>query len=402
VKHVAHVGISSFTKALQETFLAFSFNVLGVIAGFIVASQLGLFRLSPWAIALFPVVLGTKSVLEGLLSGRLSTGLHLGTVIPRFRSNTESFSKLVEALIVVALIASAAMSGISLVFGHFIWGLEYSDFPALLSATVATMAMGLVLFLVTSKVAFFSFKKGLDPDIVLYPIMSNISTILISLFYVIVLEFQFSQNPIGPSTVIILSLFHTALASYLLLRSIHNSEFIKTLKESIITMLFVAVIVNVTGSILKEINLFAGSRKEIYTVYPALIGLISGVGSVVGSTATTKLALGLLKPSLSSIVHHSRNILSAWIASFALFLFVAPIALLVHGVFSFPAFYHLELTLAIANIIAVASIVLVSYAISILTFKRGLNPGNFVIPLESSLSGILISAALFVAIVAIR
>jgi mgtE-like transporter len=399
---MAHVGISSFTKALQETLLAFSFNILGLMAGFIIASQLGLFRLSPWAIALFPAVLGTKSVLEGLFSGRLSTGLHLGTILPRFRLNTESFSKLAEALIVVTLIASAAMSCISVVFGHFVWGLEYSTFPALLTVTIATMAIGLVLFLVTSKVAFFSFKKGLDPDIVLYPIMSNVSTILISLFYVIVLGFQFSQNPTGPWIVVALSLFHIVLALYLLFRSFHNSEFIKTLKESIITMLFVALIVNITGIILKEINLFAGSRKEIYTVYPALIGLISGVGSVVGSTASTKLALGFLKPSLSSIIHHSRNILSAWIASFVLFLLMAPIALLVHGLFSFPAFYHLALSLAIANIIAVASIVLISYAISILTFKRGLNPGNFVIPLESSLSGILISVALFVAIVAIR
>lgn len=399
---MAHVGISSFSKALQETLIAFSFNILGLVAGFIIASQLGIFKLSPWAITLFPVVLGTKSVLEGLLSGHLSTGLHLGTVLPRFRSNTESYSKLVEAIIVVTIIASIAMSGISLVFGHFIWGLTYTDFPALLSVTVATMAIGLVLFLVTSKVAFYSFKKGLDPDIVLYPIMSNVSTVLISLFYVVILRFQFSQNPVGQLVVVLFALFHAILASYLLFRGLHNSEFIKTLKESIVTMLFVALIVNITGSILKEINLFAGNRKEVYAVYPALLGLISSVGSVVGSTATTKLVLGLLKPSLSSIVHHTKNILSAWIASFAMFLLMAPLALLVHGLFTFSGLYHFVLILILANIIAVTTIVLVSYALSILTFKRGLNPGNFVIPLENSLSGILISIALFVAIVVLR
>jgi cation transporter-like permease len=56
----------------------------------------------------------------------------------------------------------------------------------------------------------------------------------------------------------------------------------------------------------------------------------------------------------------------------------------------------------IANAIAVASIILISYAISILTFKRGLDPGNFVIPLETSLAGIMISVALFIALVALR
>ena len=399
---MAHVGISSFSKALQETLLAFSFNILGLLAGFIIASQLGIFKFSPWAIALFPVVLGTKSVLEGLLSGRLSTGLHLGTVLPRFRSNTESYFKLVEALVVVTLIASATMSGISLVFGHFIWGLDYADFPMLVSVAMATMALGLILFLVTSKVAFFSFKKGLDPDIVLYPIMSNVSTVVITFFYVGILNLQFSENTFGSWTVFALALFHILLSMYILSRSLRNSEFIKTLRESLITMLFVALIVNISGSILKEINLFAGNRKEVFTVYPALIGLISGVGSVVGSTATTKLALGFLKPSFSSITHHARNILSAWVASFVIFLFMAPLALLMHNIFSISALFHFALVLTIANVLAVISIVLVSYGVSILTFKRGLNPGNFVIPLESSLAGILISAALFIAILTLR
>jgi len=133
-----------------------------------------------------------------------------------------------------------------------------------------------------------------------------------------------------------------------------------------------------------------------------LIGLTSAVGSVVGSTATTKLALGLLKPALSSMYHHAKNILSAWIASLVMFILLATSALLIHGLLSFSLFFHLVSIMIIANAIAVASIILISYAISILTFKRGLDPGNFVIPLETSLAGIMISVALFVALVALR
>jgi hypothetical protein len=50
---VTHAGYSSFSKATKETFLILSFNFRRIIAGFMIASQLGVFGLVPRAIALF-------------------------------------------------------------------------------------------------------------------------------------------------------------------------------------------------------------------------------------------------------------------------------------------------------------------------------------------------------------
>lgn len=144
---MAHGGISkSFWGMLKETSVAFFFDIGGLFAGFLVASQLGVFRLSPWAIALYPAIIGAKSVIEGLLSGRLSTALHLGTIYPRFFANTKSFYRLIEASIVVNLATGVAMSAFALFFGHLFWGITLSDFPAILSVVVATMALGLTFF----------------------------------------------------------------------------------------------------------------------------------------------------------------------------------------------------------------------------------------------------------------
>jgi cation transporter-like permease len=90
------------------------------------------------------------------------------------------------------------------------------------------------------------------------------------------------------------------------LKSIHETEFLKTIQESLASLMIVAVIVNISGTFLQGISRYANTRIEFYTVYPALIGLISEVGSVVGSTATTRLALGMLKPTLGSIVRHQK------------------------------------------------------------------------------------------------
>jgi len=398
---MSHGGISkSFWGMFKETSLAYFFDIGGLFAGFMVASQLGVFRLAPWAIALYPAIVSAKGVIGGLLSGRLGTALHLGTVHPRFFKNTKSFYKLIQALIVITLVTSVTISAISIVFGHLFWGITLADFPAILSVMVATMGIGLFLTLITIKVAFISFKKGLDPDIIVYPIMSTVADIFITLCYVAVLNLFFF-SAFGNWMIAIIGLAFVVLGFHILSKNLHEVEFVKTVKESMATLMFVAFMVNITGTVLKGIDNFVGARKEIYTVYPALIDMVGDVGSVVGSTATTKLALGLLAPSFASMRNHAKNIFSAWTASIIMFLVLAVLSLSIHSTFSLSSFFNLISILLIANIIAVAAIVFLSYAVSILTFKRGLDPDNFVIPVESSFADSVTSLALLAALLLI-
>ena len=382
---------------LKETSIAYVFDIGGLLAGFMVASQLGIFLVSPWAIAVYPAIVSAKGVIGGLLSGRLSTALHLGTIHPRFFKNTPRFYRLFEALIVITLATSVAMSSIAIVFGNLFWGITFADFPAILSVVMATMAIGLLLSLITIKVAFVSFKRGLDPDIVVYPIMSTVADIFITLFYIGVISLFFSSY-LGSWIIVAIALAFGFLVLYILPKNMHEVNFIKTIKESMTTMLLVAFVVNVTGTVLKQISYFVADRKEVFTVYPALIDTIGDVGSVVGSTATTKLALGLLTPSLSSMRSHAKNIFSAWSASLMVFVILTVLSLAINGLFSLSSFLNLIFVLLIANVIAVAAIVLLSYSISILTFKRGLDPDNFVIPIESSFADSITSIALLAAL----
>jgi len=394
----AAMNQQAFSKALKETLIAYSFDIGGLIAGFIVAFQLGVFELSPWAIAVYPAIVSAKGVIGGLLCGRLSTALHIGTIYPRLFKNTRSFYMLYEALIFITLATSVTMSLVSLGFGLIFWGITFADFPKILLVVVATMTLGLTLTLITIGVAFVTFKKGLDPDIVVYPIMSTTADIFITVCYVIVLNLFFLYE-FGKYALALVGLLHVVLILYILRRDIHEKEFVKTVKESMLTMIFVAIIVNVTGTVLKRISAIVEGRKEIYTVYPALIDMVGDVGSVVGSTATTKLALGLLRPSLSSIRSHATQILSAWLASMLYFVLLAALSLFVNNIFAPFAFLNLVYLLLLANVIAVAAIVLVSYAVAIIAFQRGLDPDNFVIPIESSFADSMTSVALLVALI---
>ena len=122
------------------------------------------------------------------------------------------------------------MSLISFVFGQLFWGLTVSDFSGILLVVVSTMSMGLLLSIITINVAFVSFKKGSDPDIVVYPIMSTVSDIFITVCYVLVLILYFF---IGFGKLFLLMVAFAVLCTviYILIKDHHETVFIKTIKE---------------------------------------------------------------------------------------------------------------------------------------------------------------------------
>jgi len=379
--------------------MAYAFNISGIVAGTMVAYHVGLFSLVPWAIAVYPAVLSARGVIAGLFCGRLSTGLHLGTVRPRFFGNTKSFYLLFQAIVMLTLEASIAMSLVATLFGSLFLGIPASEFFNILSVILATMALSLLIISpLTMIVSFLSFKHGLDPDIIVYPVESTISDLLITMTYILVVNLFLLFGSVGRYLIVFVGLILLCIATYLLSKNAREPEFVKTIRESFLTLVFVAFIVNVTGSTLGKIAEVVGERREIYTVYPALIDTIGDVGAVVGSTATTKLALGTLKSSLSSIRNHIIEISGAWAASLIMFFTYSILSLIIQGLFTLPNFIKFTVMLFSTNMIAASFIIIVSYAAAILTYQKGLDPDNFVIPIESSLADSITTISLLLAL----
>ncbi|MGQ9529940.1 MAG: magnesium transporter [Candidatus Bathycorpusculaceae bacterium] len=391
-----------FSIALRQSLMAYVFNLAGIAAGATVAYYVGVFQLFPWAFAVYPPILSARGVIGGLFCGRLSTGLHLGTVQARFFGNTRSFYLLFHAIVVLTFEASVFMSLISILFTRF-YGEATTEFLKILVVMMATMALALVIISpLTLAVSFLSFKYGLDPDIVLYPIESTVADLLITIIYIGVLNIFAFAGFAGQYMLAFTGLVLILCASYFLVRNFRETEFLKTIRESFLMVIFVSIIINIAGSTLGKIAEVVGERREIYTVYPALIDTIGDVGAVVGSTATTKLALGTLKSSLSSIKDHNVEISGAWAASLIMYCIYSVLALAIQGVFTLPNLLNFTALLIIANIMAASCIILISYAVAILTYQRGLDPDNFGIPIESSLADSITSIALLAALLLVR
>ncbi|MEM3712199.1 MAG: magnesium transporter [Thermoproteota archaeon] len=389
-----------FIANLKQALMAYIFNIFGIAAGSVVAYFLGVFQMFPWAFILYPPILSARGVIGGLFCGRLSTGLHIGTIKPSFRKNTRSFNLLLHALVVLTFETSMLMGIIATII--FI-GSRGALIPELFFniLVVITSTMALSLFVISPlaiAASFLSFKHGLNPDIVLYPIESTVSDFLITFLYIGVLNIFSFYNPIGKHLLLSISLVLLFYTVYLAIKDFKEEEFVKTIKESMLTTLLVSLIINIAGSTFGKIAEKVEERKEIYTVYPALIDTIGDVGAVVGSTATTKLALGTLKPSFSSIKDHYLEISSAWTASLIMYCIYSAVSLIIQGVFTIANFLSFATMLLFANLIAASSIIMISYAVAIITYKRGFDPDNFEIPVESSLADSITSIALLISL----
>ncbi|MEM2093383.1 MAG: magnesium transporter [Candidatus Bathyarchaeia archaeon] len=395
----------SFGGALKQALMAYVFNIFGIAAGTIIAYSTGLFEEAPWAVVIYPPILSARGVIGGLFCGRLSTALHLGTIQARFFGNTRTFYILFHAIVVMTLEASLLMGLVAILFRGIYEGISAPLFLDMLCLVVATMALALIIITpLTLTVSFISFKRGLDPDIILYPIESTIADFLITTVYISLLSFLLAENLIARPLIITLSLLSVLIATYLFTKNKHETEFIKTLKESLLTIVIVSFIINIAGATLGKVDEIIRQREEvyrtypIYVVYPALIDTIGDVGSVVGSTATTKLALGTLKPSFASIKQHLTEVTSAWAASLIMFFIYSFLALIIRGILTPLNLIKFTALLLTANIIATIFIISIAYSTAIITYKHGLDPDNFDIPLESSSADSITTLSLLVAL----
>ncbi len=393
---------TKFVTSLGQSLLSLFFNLGGMLAGTLLALSFGVFSLAPWTFVLFPGILSVRGAISGLFSGRLGTGLHLGTVRYSYTKNTTYFYSLQRAVITLTFVSGIAIGLTTWIFGLFLWRAAIVDLVSILAVIVATMGLSVIFISpLTIVISVFSFRRGLDPDVIVYPVMSTVADIIVTACYVLCLNMFFSSTLLGYFSIGMLAFIFLSVVIYILVKNAAEEEFIKTIREFLLTLIFVVFIVNVTGSLLNQIRNIIGVRPEIYIVYPALIDTTGDVGSIVGSTATTKLALGAIEPSFSSIKQHKMEISGAWTASVLMFALYSIISLFACGIATLKNLSIQTARLLTTNALSVSVMVVIAYLVAIATYRKGWDPDNFVIPIESSLADSVTTIALLTALIAI-
>ena len=378
-------------KGISLSLLPLSFNLVGILAGSILAFYHAFITANPWALVVYPGILSIRGAIGGMYAGRLGTALHIGTIKPTIRGNTRESSTLLSSIATLTLLSGLVLSAVTSLFLYLFAGATPHEVILSVLIIIATMATSvLVISPITFLISVYSFRKGLDPDVVVYPIVSTVADVIITVFYIVMIKGALSNYLM----IAIADLLYVSVVVVVVLRNYRDAEYVRTIREFVITLVIVSIVVNITGLALEGFTKRIGIPREVFAVYPAVIDTVGDVGAIVGSTATTKIILGLMAPSLRGARAHSAQILNTWAASLILFIAYSFVSSLLFG---FEHLGRLLLQLVAVNIVVVPLIVLVTIGIAVLTSSRGWNPDNFITPIVSVLSdGLTTFAILFV------
>ena len=375
---------------VKQVLLALFLDMFGLIAGAI-ASNLTLFtRLAPWNLLAYPAILSVRGAINGMLCGRLSTSLHVGSVLPRIRRNTAYFYELLSSAFVLSTLMGLIL-GLLTFSLSLLSGIPIPLSVASIPTVIVTMGFSSMMSIfITSSIAVQAFKRGLDPDIILYPVMSTLADILVTACYVLSLSFLGIPH-VGEILLMALFLFLLSISFFLFLRLYRNSSsFRDIIKELWLSLLILMPIEGIAGFALNSIRY----RLEVYpglmVIYPALIDSAGDMGSIAGSRTTTKLALGSLLPTISSIRSLVKEFSLIVLSTLPFYLALSFIAAIYSASFN----RTLILSPLLSGLTVVPLIICFAFVIAILAFKRGLNPDNFVNPLEACTADVMMTSVL--------
>ena len=378
--------LRQFLKTVPgQTLLGLSFSTLSLFAGGLIAIFTPEFSKTPWILALFPPILTVRGGIGGLFSGNLATMLHLGTVKPQLHENTAEYWNLVKSVLVMTVIDTLILGSFSFIV-NIVNGSATLDqwFIFILVPTVACMLAVLTSIPVTSYIAIQTFKRGLDPDILVYPILASINDIMVTCYFVAVIFFVLWG---GLSYTILVLTFILMVSGVGYLATMMRDErfFQQSLREGIFVVMFSSVFGSINGVLLANLAPVFASKPGLMTLYPALTNSLGNLGSIIGSQMTTNIALGYSRSFLEELKASGRSIIQVEIP-----------AAFIHIVFGLIA-YLLSINRG-ANLLYLVSIALVCNLLSFIlvsvfalwsahvSYERGLNPDNIVIPAITSVS----------------
>jgi mgtE-like transporter len=374
-------------RVFSQSLLALMFNVGGLVSGRLVVIFAPVFTASPWILALFPLVLTVRGGTSGILSGKIGTMLHTGELKPQFRGNTGVLWILIKSTFVVTFSATLGMGFLAFMIQAIFHHVSFQTLPIFVVLPVLTSTISVLIAIpLTLFVAIKTYQSGIDPDILVYPVMSTTNDLIVSIIFLLLVNLILTSSSfvlVYGAFIIILAL----ISIFIVVNTYRDTLFSKTIREGVLIILLSSVFGIANGVILTSFRTEIEQIPSVLILYPALIAALGDMGSILGSMETTKLALGYV----SSFNRVLRDVLVDLIS-------IESAAFIVHMIFAFVTqgigwisqipsdLLQLIQIAGLSNLFSFFFISFVSLFIATQTFRYGLDPDNFVIPLTSSLS----------------
>ena len=149
----------------------------GLLAGVILAGMQDQLAALPGLLVLVPALLATRGNVYGAFASRIASGLHQGLVDPRIRPDER-----LQTAAAAAMSNNVLASGLAALLTVLILralGRQVAGLPVMVAiAVLAAFLAGLALSVVVIVVMMLGFRRGIDPDTLVGPLVTTTGDVI--------------------------------------------------------------------------------------------------------------------------------------------------------------------------------------------------------------------------------
>lgn len=387
VKYISEF-YSEHKRSVKEGLIALLICAVGdLCAGIILGNMTYFLETFPGLLVLIPGAIGMRGNIFGSFSSRLSTNLHIGILTPEFKKSDVLMENITVSLIltlVLSLFLAIIAKLICIIFGFE--SMSLIDF--MLISLVAGLVSSLIMLPITMLISLKSFQNGWDPDNITTPLIAAFGDLftLPAIIVAILILSLLNYSLILKYVVFVLLIVIVLAAIYY---GFNSSEETKSIIKQSTPVLFICSVLGVfAGGIFNNSISTLLSNPTLLTLMPLFSGESGSIVSILGARLSSGLHSGLIEPILrpkKNTLYNFLIIIILAIIIYPIIGFMADESSYLLGVMGLGFDKTIFISLASGLILIPIMMVIVFY-VSTLSYRRGYDPDNIVIPISTSIT----------------
>jgi mgtE-like transporter len=387
-------------ESLRQGFAALFVSSVGeLVAGIVLAGIAGTLEELVGLAVLIPAAIGMRGAIFGAMGSRLSTSIQTGLFSFSLRRGV--LIENVQAAAILSLVSGVFLAFLARYLSDILGvATELSVVDYIVISTVGGIIAGALLLVITVFVARTSVARGWDMDNIAAPMLTAAGDILT--LPSLVLAAYFIDIPVFSGS-LALVLVVVAVAVTVLGFRLGTPNLGRILTESLPILAITGTVTILVGVALEERSEQFTTLLALSVLLPAFLQEGGALGGILSSRLSSKIHLGLLAPRGLPPMAAFRDFVLIYTFATGVYLFIGAashvlaVALFPDG--SSPGLLAMMGISTLAGLIATTAAVLAAYYGSVASYRLGLDPDTYGIPIITAAVDLLGFMSLIIALI---
>lgn len=373
--------------------------ITGIIAGIFLSKMTGDLEVLPGLLVLIPGAIGMRGNIFGALGSRLSSNLHIGLLSPELKKS-DILNQNIIASIILTIIMSIFLAfmakGFSIALGFE--SISIVDFTVI--SVLGGIFSGLILLPATILISLKSYENGWDPDNVTTPLIASMGDLftLPSIFLASGILLWIRN---GFFEVILFIIFIIMGIAGIFVGIHGNSYLKKIIKQSFPTLFISSILGTLAGTILNSRFTVILATPAVLTLVPLFSGESGNLASILGARLSSGLHAGFVESTLKPSEGAVRNFGIITILAIIIYPIIGLLVILASITLNIPSpgIDKMILISFLGGMLVIPLIMIIAFYLSVISYRKGLDPDNIVIPLTTSMTDPIATTSLVIMVI---